>query len=256
MRHTLSWLLVALAATSVSLSAADLTALISAAAQAPVQDLKPAYAKAGPIALTFDSSPNITRRLASGEMPDILVAQPSTIDEMVKAGRAIASTRTIVGKSGVGVAIGKGWKGATGGKGGTPDISSADALKALILNADSVVYSRGASGALVENMFRKLGVAEQVKNRLTAVERGAEVMQRMGETGHGDQIGFTMTSEIKLGESGGGKLVGPLPAALQVYTPYEAIVMSSAKSPDAAKAFIAAITTPAAHKVFAAAGWN
>jgi ABC-type molybdate transport system substrate-binding protein len=81
-------------------------------------------------------------------------------------------------------------------------------------------------------------------------------MQRMGETGHGDQIGFTMTSEIKLGESGGGKLVGPLPAALQVYTPYEAIVMSSAKSPDAAKAFIAAITTPAAHKVFAAAGWN
>jgi molybdate transport system substrate-binding protein len=233
-----------------SLSAADLTALISAAAQAPVQELKPGYAKGGPVNITFDSSPNITKRLASGEMPDVLVAQPSTVDEMIKAGRAIASTRTVVGKSGVGVAMGKGWKGATA------DVSSADAVRKLILQADSVVYSRGASGALVENMFKTLGVTDQITSKLTALERGAEVMQRMGETGHGNQVGFTMTSEIKLGESGGGKLVGPLPAGLQVYTPYEAVVMSSAKSPDAAKAFIAAITSPAAHKVFTAAGWN
>ena len=243
-----------IALTAASLSAADLTALITAAAQAPVQELRPAYAKAGAVDITFDSSPNITKRLASGAMPDILVAQPSTIDEMINAGRAIASTRTVVGRRGVGVAVGKGWKGGTGGT--MPDVSSADALKTLILRADSIVYSRGASGALVENMFRKLGVAEQVKSKLTAVDRGAEVMQRMGETGHGNQIGFTMTSEIKLGEPGGGTLAGPLPATLQVYTNYDAVVMSSAKSPDAAKAFIAAITTPAAHKVFTAAGWN
>ena len=254
MRNTLAVLLCALAATSLPLSAADLTALISAAAQAPVQELKPAYTKAGAVDITFDSTPNITKRLASGEKPDVLVAQPFTIDEMIKAGRAIASTRTVVGRSGIGVAIGKGW---TGEKGGTlPDVSSAEALKKLILSADSVVYSRGASGALVENMFRKLGVADQIKSKVTVLDRGAEIMQRMGETGHGNQIGFTMTSEIKLGESAGGRLAGPLPAAVQAYTNYDAVVMSSAKSPDAAKAFIAAITTPAAHKVFAAAGWN
>src|SRR5262249_38401451 len=143
--------------------------------------------------------------------------------EMIKAGRAIASTRTVVGRSGVGVAVGRGQT--------VPDVSSADALKKLILGADSIVYSRGASGAPLENMFKRLGVADQIKSRLTALDRGAEVMQRMGETGHGHQIGFTMTSEIKLGESGGGKLAGPLPAALQVYTNYDAIVMTSAKSP-------------------------
>ena len=249
---------IALVVATASLSAANVTALISAAAQAPLQELKPAYAKAGAVDITFDSTPNITKRLASGAMPDVLIAQPSTIGEMIKAGRAIASTRTVVGRSGIGVAIGKGWKGGTGERGGTgaPDVSSAQALKALILSADSVVYSRGASGALVENMFKKLGVGDQVKRKLTVLDRGAEIMQRMGESGHGNQIGFTMTSEIKLGESGGGRLAGPLPAALQAYTPYEAIVMSSAKMPGAAKAFIAAITTPAAHKTFAAAGWN
>ena len=49
MRNTLSVLLLALVATSLPLSAADLTALISAAAQAPVQQLKPAYAKAAAV---------------------------------------------------------------------------------------------------------------------------------------------------------------------------------------------------------------
>jgi ABC-type Fe3+ transport system substrate-binding protein len=47
-----------------------------------------------------------------------------------------------------------------------------------------------------------------------------------------------------------------LPAAVQTYTSYEAVVMSKAADPDAARAFVRAITTPAAQQVFAAAGWS
>jgi molybdate transport system substrate-binding protein len=117
------------------------------------------------------------------------------------------------------------------------------------------VYSRGASGLLVEEMLRKIGVADQIKTKVVQLPTGGDVMQRLG-TGTGNQIGFTMVSEIKLGESHGGSLVGPLPAAIQTYTPYEAVVMTKAAAPDAARAFIAAITTPAARQVFAAAGWE
>src|SRR5579871_1399021 len=120
MRITIPTIAVFVVLAAASLSAADLTALISAAAQAPVQQLKPAYATLGAVDITFDSTPNITKRLASGAMPDVLVAQPSTIDDMIKSRRAIASTRTVVGRSGVGVAIGKGWKGANAET--TPDV--------------------------------------------------------------------------------------------------------------------------------------
>lgn len=240
--------LVAAAAQLSALSTGSVSALVTFAAQGPVQDLKAAYEKSGPVDVTFETSPNITKRLAAGEMPDVLVAQASTIDDMVKGGRAVNATRKRLGTIGVGVAMGKGSQ--------RPDVSSEGALKASILKADSVVYSRGASGLLVEDMLKKLGVADQVKAKIVQVGTGADVMQRMGEDGHGNQIGFTMVSEIRLGESHGGKLVAPLPAAVQTYTTYEAVVMTSAKDQNAAKAFIAAITTPVAHKVFAAAGWN
>ena len=136
-----------------------------------------------------------------------------------------------------------------------PDVSSVDALKAALLSADAVVFSRGASGLLVEQMLRTIGVADQIKTKVVQLPTGGDVMQRLG-TASGNQIGFTMVSEIKLGESHGGTLVGPLPAAVQTYTAYDAVVMSKSTAPDAARTFIRAITTPAAKQVFAAAGWE
>ena len=148
---------------------------------------------------------------------------------------------------GVGVAMGKGAS--------RPDVSSVDGLKASLLKADAVVYSQGASGLLVEQMLQKIGVADQIKAKVVQLPTGNDVMKRLG-TGSGNQVGFTMVSEIKLGESYGGSLVGPLPAAVQTYTAYEAVVMTKAADPEAARAFVRAITTPAAGQVFAAAGWS
>jgi ABC-type molybdate transport system substrate-binding protein len=108
---------------------------------------------------------------------------------------------------------------------------------------------------LVEQMLRKIGVADQIKAKVVQLPQGADVMKRLGTAG-GNQIGFTMVSEIKLGESYGGSLVGALPAAIQTYTPYEAVVMSKSTTPDAAQAFVRSIVTPAARQVFAAAGWE
>ena len=246
MRHTICAILVA--ASVARVAAAELSVLATAAAQGPVQALDKAFQQPDRAAkVQFDTSPNITKRLAAGETPDVLIAQAATVDQLIKDGRALAATRTPVGRIGVGVGIGRG--------GRRPDISTVDALKAALLQADAVVYSRGASGLLVEQLLRKIGVAEQISSKVVQLPTGDDVMQRLGMA-KGNQIGFTMVSEIKLGESHGGSFVGPLPAAVQTYTAYDAVVMSGSTAPDAARAVVHALATPAARQVFTAAGWE
>jgi molybdate transport system substrate-binding protein len=246
MRYTICAILVA--AFVVRVAAAELSVLATAAAQGPVQALDKALQQPKQAAkVQFDTSPNIAKRLAAGETPDVLIAQAATVDQLIKDGRALAATRTPVGRIGVGVGIGRGaWR---------PDISTVDALKAALLQADAVVYSRGASGLLVEQLLRKIGVADQISSKVVQLPTGDDVMQRLGMA-KGNQIGFTMVSEIKLGESRGGSFVGPLPAAVQTYTAYDAVVMSGSPSPDAARAVVHALATPAARQVFTAAGWE
>ena len=246
MRYTICAILVA--ASVVRVAAADLSVLATAAAQGPVQALDKALQQPKQAAkVQFDTSPNIAKRLAAGETPDVLIAQAATVDQLIKEGRALAATRTPVGRIGVGVGIGRGAR--------RPDISTVDALKAALLQADAVVYSRGASGLLVEQLLRKIGVAEQISSKVVQLPTGDDVMQRLGMA-KGNQIGFTMVSEIKLGESHGGSFVGPLPAAVQTYTAYDAVVMSGSPSPDAARAVVHALATPAARQVFTSAGWE
>ena len=209
MRHTICALL--FAAIVAPVAAAELATLATAAAQGPIQALEKAYQQTGQaVRVQFDTSPNITKRLAGGETPDVLVAQASTVEQMIKEGRAIAASRTPLGRIGVGVAMSRGAQ--------RPDISSVDALKASLMRADAVVYSRGASGLLVEQMLRTIGVADQIAAKVVQLPTGGDVMQRLGAA-RGNEIGFTMVSEIKLGESHGGSLVGPLPAAVQTTPP-------------------------------------
>ncbi len=246
MRQLLFALLIA-AATS-SIAAAQVNTLATMAIEGPLHALEKDFQQPGQaVKVTFDTSPNINKRLASGEVPDVLVAQASTVDQMIKEGKAVANSRAPIGKIAVGVAMSP--------HGRRPDISSVDALKQSLLKADAVVYSQGASGLLVEKMLRDMGIADQIKAKVAQVPTGGDVMHRIG-TSHATEIGFTMVSEIKLGEAHGGKLVGPLPAAVRTYTAYDAIVMSGARAPDAARAFVRTITTPAAKKVLAASGWE
>jgi molybdate transport system substrate-binding protein len=246
MRYTICAILVA--ASVAHVAAAELSVLATAAAQGPVQALDKAFQQPDRAArVQFDTSPNIAKRLAAGETPDVLIAQAASIDQLIKEGRALAATRAPLGRIGVGVGVGRGAR--------RPDISTVDALKAALLQADAVVYSRGASGLLVEQLLRKIGVAEQISSKVVQLPTGDDVMQRLGMA-KGNQIGFTMVSEIKLGESHGGSFVGPLPAAVQTYTAYDAVVMSGSTAPDAARAVVHALATPAARQVFTAAGWE
>jgi hypothetical protein len=62
------------------------------------------------VKIQFDTSPNITRRLASGDAAgvDVLITATAGIDQAIKDGKAIAGSRAAIGKVGVGLAIRRG----------------------------------------------------------------------------------------------------------------------------------------------------
>jgi molybdate transport system substrate-binding protein len=197
------------------------------------------------LTIYFNTAPQIAARLAAGETYDILIAPPEAIDKAAKDGKAVSATRVPVGRVGAGIVVRNGAS--------VPDIASVDALKQALLAADSVVYNTASTGIYLDKLFDKMGILAQLKPKTTRYPDGAAVMEHVSK-GKGNEIGFGAITEIKASEPKGVKLVGPLPADVQNYTSYEAVMMTSTTAPDAVKAVLERIATPAGRAAFASGG--
>jgi len=195
--------------------------------------------------IQFNTAPQIAQRLAAGEAYDIVIAPPDAIAKAAQDGKVVADTRIAVGRVGGGVVVRNGAS--------APDIASVDALKRALLAADSLVYNTASSGIYLDKLFEKMGILDQLKPKTTRYPDGASVMEHVSK-GKGNEIGFGAITEIKSYESKGVKLVGPLPAEVQNYTSYEAVMMTGATSPEAVRAVLNQMTTQAGKAAFAAAG--
>ncbi|MFX6743227.1 substrate-binding domain-containing protein, partial [Acinetobacter baumannii] len=58
-----------------------------------------------------------------------------------------------------------------------PDVSTGEAVRAAVLAAGSVAYSAGPSGAYIAELFRTMGIAEQIAAKVRQPSSGAEVAQ-------------------------------------------------------------------------------
>ena len=192
--------------------------------------------------ITFNTAPQIRKRIGGGDAFDVVVAPPAALDEF--AGK-IASDRVNVGRVGMGVAVRPGAP--------VPDISSADALKKSVLQAESIVFNRASTGIYFENLLKKMGIYDQVEARTTRYADGASVMEHVLK-GKGREIGFAPITEILLHREKGMKLVGPLPAEVQNYTSYSAVAMTSAASAELAGGFVRYLGSPEGRALFKAAG--
>lgn len=134
-----------------------------------------------------------------------------------------------------------------------PKIDTVDNFKQSLLSAESIVYNQASTGIYLETLFDRLGIAEPLKTKTTRYPDAAAVLNHVGK-GKRNEIGFGAVTVIIEGASKGLKFVGPLPAEIQNYTAYAAIVVADAVAPDAAQKFVRYLTSPAAKKTFAAAG--
>ena len=194
--------------------------------------------------LTFNTTPQIQKRIEAGEAFDIVIVPPAATDIFAKAG-TVEAGGIGVGRVGIGVAARPGVV--------APDISSVDTLKKSLREADSIVFNKASSGLYVENLLKKLGMAADVEPKSVRYADGASVMEHLLK-GKGNEFGFGAMTEILLYKEKGLRLVGPLPAELQNYTPYMASLTPRGKSTEAARELVAFFGTPAGRKLFADAG--
>ena len=222
--------------------AAEIKVIASNAVREPYRELVPVFEKSTGHKVTIDwgGTVDIVRRVDSGEVADIVIIPAPRIDDFVRQGRL--ASRTDVARSGVGVAVRAGAP--------RPDISSADALKAALLAAKSIVLSSGPSSLYLPTLFQRMGIAEQVKPKIIQIGPGLPVGEAVAR-GEGE-LGFTQMSELMSVK--GVDYLGPLPADIQMITVFAAAIHSAAAAPDAARALLRFLTSPASAPVLRAHG--
>ncbi|TMH40004.1 MAG: ABC transporter substrate-binding protein [Betaproteobacteria bacterium] len=179
-----------------------------------------------------------------GEAFDVVIAPPAALEEFAGAGK-LTVERVALGRVGLGVAVRPG--------AAVPDISSGEALKRSVLEADSIVFNRASSGIYFENLLKKMEIYDKVQARTTRYADGAAVMEHVLK-GKGREIGFGPVTEILQHREKGLKLVGPLPPEVQNYTSYSAAPMTAAANAELAKVFVRYLGSLESKALFVKAG--
>ena len=224
--------------------AAEIKVIASAAVREAVVELIPAFEKVSGHKVTaiWAGTEAITKRISDGEVVDIgLIAAPN-IDKLIAEGKLVAGSRADVAKSGIGVAMRAGLP--------EPDISSGEAVKNAVLAAKSVAYSSGPSGFYLADLFKKMGIADQIKDKVKQTPSGVQVGEVVAR-GEAD-LGFQQVSELL--HLKGIQYLGPLPADIQQITVFSAGLHTLAPMPDAATALTKFLTAPEAAPVIRRSG--
>jgi molybdate transport system substrate-binding protein len=170
----------------------------------------------------------------------------SVIADVEKAGRIVPASKVVLARSPLGVAIRKGAP--------RPDLSSEDAIKALIGTARTIALTDPAGGGNTGRYFMgvadRLGVGEALRAKTRLYRHGGHVSEGVA-AGEAD-FGITVISEIV--PIAGAEVAGPLPDSLQNVSITYAALLAGAPHPDAGQALIAFLTSPAAEDAIRAHG--
>jgi molybdate transport system substrate-binding protein len=185
------------------------------------------------IHFTWAGSEAIAKRVTEGEVFDVVVNTSRGVDRLAADGKLVAASRIDFSRSAVAVAVRAGLP--------RPDVSSVPALKAALLDAKSIAISSGASGRYLEQLFQKMGVADQIRDRIKQPPSGAQIGEMLIR-GDAD-LGFQQVTELL--HAKGIQYLGTLPDEVQNYTVWAAGLHVAASDPEAARAFTRALVAPA-----------
>ena len=215
---------------------AEIKVLSSIATREAYNELGPQFERASgdKVITTWAGTVDIVKRMAAGEVHDLVVISSTELDELIKQGRLAAGSRVDLARCGIGVAVRAGAP--------KPDIGSADALKQTLLAAKTVGYTSGPSGVYMGGLIERMGIAADIKPKFRSVPSGGTIGTIVAS---GDcEIGFQQISELV--HVKGIDYVGPLPAEVQRVTIFSTGIPVGAKKPDGAKKLVKFLTTPAA----------
>ena len=223
---------------------AEIKVMAAGATRPAMLELVSAFEKSSghKVTILWTGTEAATKRISGGEVADVVLIAVPNIDQLIAEGKLVTGSRADFAKSGVGVAVRAGLP--------KPDISSREAVKQAVLAAKSIAYSSGPSGFFVAELFNKMGIADQIKDKVKQTLSGAQVAELLAR-GEAD-LGFQQVSEFL--HAKGIDYLGPLPADIQHITVFSAGLHAAAPAPDAAKEVIKFLTAPEAAPIIRKTG--
>jgi molybdate transport system substrate-binding protein len=199
--------------------------LSTLALKGAVANLAGQYEASSGVRIDADFAPTLALldRIKRGEGADVLVLTQEGLAELVREERVAAESCVDLARSYVGIAV------KTGAI--HPDIASEAALRATLLGARSVAYSKiGASGIFFAQLIERLGVAAEVNVRATIIPSGFTAERLI--TGEAD-LAVQQISELK--QVAGIEVVGAIPRQLQAPAVFSAGRMTGSERAEQAR---------------------
>jgi molybdate transport system substrate-binding protein len=225
------------------LHAAELKVLAGGSMTGALNELGPQFERASghKLVIHFDSTPNLIKLATSA--PFDLGVVPVDVFKNAEAKARFASGPTLdIARVGYGVAVRAGAP--------RPDVSTPDALKKTLLDAQSIAFlPASAAGAYVSSVFERLGIGEAMKTKTKAQTATGDIAKAVAK---GDaELGVFLINVLM---APGVEIAGPFPAELQNDLVFTSAVAADTKEAEAARAFITYLKTPAAVAVIKAKG--
>jgi molybdate transport system substrate-binding protein len=173
-------------------------------------------------------------RVGAGEPFDVVVLAADAIDKLIAAGHVLADSRTDLMRSAVAIAVRAGCR--------RPDVATEAALRRAVLSAPSIGYSTGPSGVALLKLFERWGIADTVRGRIVQATPGIPVVRLVasGEV----ELGFQQYSELL--NQPGIEPPATMPSGCEIFTTFSGGVCAACVRPEAARALLAFMQSPAA----------
>jgi molybdate transport system substrate-binding protein len=229
--------LAALVATYIPAAASEIKVMSAIATKVALDEIIPLYEKTSgnKVVAQYDSVALVAKKAASGEAFDIVISNARWMDDLVKQDIVLAGSETVVGTTVASLAYRRGTP--------KPDISTPDAMKAVILKANKISLSDpadgGASSVYFVSVIQQLGIYDIFWRKAIPTKAGEGIFPVSDGTA---EIGVAQASEIALAPGVDG--VPIFPSDPKSKSNYVAGVSSQSKEADAARAFIKFMLSP------------
>ena len=228
-----------------AVDAAELQIIAGGGIAAPLKEIAATFESntGHEMVIRYGTTPELIK-MATGEPFDLGVVPVDVVRDAGARGYFAPDAAKTVARVGLAVAV---RAGAT-----KPDIGTPDTLKQTLLKARAIAsIPASATGTQLAAVYEALGIANEMKAKTKAQPGPVQIIEAVAK-GECDLAVFLINvlTDPRL------DVVGPFPADIQREVVYVTGIAANSKQPDAAKAFIDYLRSPAAVSVIKAKGMN
>jgi molybdate transport system substrate-binding protein len=199
-------------------------------------------AQYGTIEVSIDPTALVIKRITAGERADLAILTADGIAKLSQAGILLAESRRDLCVSAIGIAVRAG--------AAQPDIATAAAVRATLLAAKSIAYSRaGASGIFFAALIERMGIADQINRKSTVIPAGFTA-----DLAADGRVELAIQQVSELMAVSGVDIVGALPDDINERLRFPGAVFVGAEHANEAASFLRFLARPAMADVYRRAG--